>query len=84
MTRPEKLSRSRLEISAFASGGQSFLSNFLATILPIIPLALATGALIIAVSLSSPLNLEEIPALSIGANSKVTRLKELSSDYAIQ
>ncbi|MGB8028503.1 MAG: hypothetical protein WCF30_02460, partial [Terracidiphilus sp.] len=47
-----KLGRRSFEISIFASGGQSFLSNSLTTILPIIPLALASGALVIAESLS--------------------------------
>jgi hypothetical protein len=47
-------------------------------------LALATGALVIAEALAGALNFKECPALSIGANSNVTRLKELSSDYAIQ
>ena len=52
--------------------------------LPIFPLALATGALVITVSLSRAFNLEEIPALSIGANYKIARLKEFPPEYAVQ
>jgi hypothetical protein len=60
------------------------LSSFFAAKLPVFPLAVPAGALVIAVSLSSALNLEEISALSIGATADVARLKEFPQEYAVQ
>jgi hypothetical protein len=84
LARTGKLGHRRFEISIFASGGQSLLSNSLAAILPIIPLALASGALVIAVSLTSAFNFEEVSALGIGADCNVARLKKFPPEYAVQ
>jgi hypothetical protein len=84
LARTGKLGRRRFEISTFASDGQPFSSSCLAANLPVFPLALAAGALVIAESLSSALNLEEISVLSIGADFNVMRLKKLPPEYAVQ
>jgi hypothetical protein len=73
-----------LGVSACASEAQSFLSSFLAAKSPVFALAVPAGALIIAVSLSGALNLEEISALSIGATADVAKLKEFPHEYAVQ
>lgn len=76
LARTGKLGRRRFEILTFALEGQSFSSSCLTANLPVFPLALAEGALVIAISLSSALNLEEISALSIGTDCNVTRVKK--------
>lgn len=76
--------RSRFEISTFALAGQSLLSSYLATALPVFPLTVATRTQVIAVLLSSALNLEEIPALSIGADFNLTSVKKFPPEYAVK
>ena len=67
-----------------SSENQSLFSSFLPAHFPILSLALFVGALGSAVSLSSTLDLEKVPALSIGADSNIVRLKELPLEDAIQ
>jgi hypothetical protein len=64
--------------------GQSFSTSFLAANLPVFPLALAAGALVIAKALARALNFKECPALSICADANCARLQEFSPEYAVQ
>jgi hypothetical protein len=71
-------------LSIFSSRGQSFLSSFLATGLPIISLALPPRALFIAKTLATPFDLEEVTALSVFADSNFMRIKEFPPKNAVE
>jgi hypothetical protein len=58
----------------FDGSTQSSSSDCLTAILPIFPLALVSGALIIAESLACALHFEESPTMSIGANADIARV----------
>jgi hypothetical protein len=75
--RTGNLGRRRLEISTFASGGQSLFLSCLPVFFPVFTSALTAAAIGVAESLFRALNFKERPTPIIGANADVAWLKKL-------
>jgi|ERR1039458_3409576 hypothetical protein len=84
LARTGKLSLARFEISTFVSASQSLFTYCFALILPVFPLTLTARAYFVAEPLSRALNLEESPALSIGADTNIARIKKFPPENAVK